>query len=100
MAGTIVTIQVQLLTSGSVAISTTAQVLLSCGMILELLGILLAICFGQYRHSEDNRSSQPSPTLVRLALGAPTVLILAGIVGLVAALIAETLQMSLGTAMP
>jgi hypothetical protein len=46
-AGIIVTIQIQLLTSDSTAITTTTHTLLSFGIILELLGILLAICFIQ-----------------------------------------------------
>ena len=80
------------------AITTTTYALLSFGMILELLGILFAIyfvCFVQCYHSEESR---PPPTLVRLASGVPTVLILTGIIVLAAALVTEMLKTSLGTA--
>ena len=97
-AGVIVTIQVQLLTSDSMAITTTTRTLLSFGVILELLGILLGICFVQSYHPDEDRPRQAPSTLVRLASGVPIMLILTGIVGLAAALIAETLKTSLSTA--
>ena len=81
------------------AITATAHVILAVSMILELIGILLAICFSQLYHADsDVHHSQPNSTSVRFALCAPTLLILTGIVGLGAALVVETLQTSLGAA--
>jgi hypothetical protein len=92
----IVAIQVQLLTSSS---NKTTRALLSIGIILELLAILFAICFVQMHNTHDSHHSQPLSTLsARLALRVPTVLILTGIVGLGAALVVDTLETSLGTA--
>jgi hypothetical protein len=91
----IVAIQVQLLTSSS---NKTACALFSIGIILELLGILFAICFVQMRNANDGHHPQPLSTLVRLALRVPTVLVLAGIVGLGTGLVVETIETSLGTA--
>jgi len=88
----IVAIHVQLL---SVVVASAARTLLSIGLILELLGILLAICFVR-THNGDN--IQPRSTLTRLTLRMPTFLIFMGIVGLGATLVVETLQTSLGTA--
>jgi len=87
----IVAIQVQLI---SVVADSAAHALLSIGLILELLGILLAICFVR-THNVD---IQPRSSLARLTLRMPTFLIFTGIVGLGAALVVETLQTSLGTA--
>jgi hypothetical protein len=91
----IVAIQVQLLTLST---TTTARTLLSMCMTLELLGILLAICFIQSSNTDEVACSHSLSILVRLALGLPTVLILTGIIGLGAALVVETLQASLGAA--
>jgi hypothetical protein len=92
----IIAIQVQLLAP---SLNKIARAFLSIGIILELLGILFAICFVQMRnHADDGHYSQPLSTLVHLALRVPTVLILTGVVGLRAALVAETLETSLGTA--
>jgi hypothetical protein len=95
-AGAIITIQLQMLTSGSMATTTTTRALLFFGMTFELLAILLAICFiHSHQYSED---SQHLPALVRLASGTPIVLTLMGIVGLATALVVEMLKTSLGTA--
>ena len=94
-AAAIVAIQVQLFASSSNEIT---RALLSVGIIFELLGILLAICFVQMHNTDDAHHPQPLSTLARLALRVPTVLILTGIVGLGAALVVETLETSLGTA--
>jgi hypothetical protein len=59
------------LQSDSMVITTTTRTLLSFGVILELLGILLAICFIQSYHlDEDSRHQAP----FRLASGVPIVL--------------------------
>jgi len=97
-AGVIVTIQVQLLTSDSTAITTTTRTLLSFGVVLELLGILLAICFVQSYHPDEGRPRQAPSTLARLVSGVPIVLILTGIIGLAAALVVETFKVSLSIA--
>jgi len=97
-AGIIVTIQIQLLTSGSMAIATTTRALLSFGVILELLGILLAICFVQLHHPDERHPLQTQSTLVRLTSGVPNVLILTGIIGLATTLVVETLKTSLSMA--
>ena len=52
-AGVIVTIQVQLLTSDSIH-HHNYRTLHSFGVILELLGILLAICFVQSYHPDED----------------------------------------------
>ena len=80
------------------AITAATRALLSLCMILELLGISLAICLVQAHHMRRNHPSQPSVALVQHALRVPTVLILTGIVGLGVALVVETLETSLGTA--
>jgi len=97
-AGAIVAILVQLLTSQSMAITAATRALLSFCMVLELLGISLAICFVRAHHMRSNHPSQPPLALVQHALRVPTVLILTGIVGLGVALVVETLETSLGTA--
>ena len=80
------------------AIMAATRALLSLCMILELLGISLAICFVQAHHMRGNHPSQPPVALVQHALRVPTVLILTGIVGLGVVLVVETLETSLGTA--
>jgi hypothetical protein len=87
----IVAIQVQLL---SMALSTASRAVLSISMILELLGILLAICLTQSTSTAHHHSQQLLTFVHRL----PTLLILIGIIGLGAALVVETLETSLGTA--
>jgi hypothetical protein len=95
-AGAIITIQLQMLTSGSMATTATTRALLFFGMTFELLAILLAICFFQSQHySED---SQRPLALLRMASGVPVVLVWMGIVGLASALVVEMLKTSLGTA--
>jgi hypothetical protein len=64
-------------------------------MVLELVGVSLAICFAQAHHSNP---SQPLQALPRHALRVPTALILTGIVGLGVALVVETIDTSLGAA--
>jgi hypothetical protein len=91
-AGVILAIQVQLLTSGSMVITTT-HVILYFGIILELLGILLlAICFPQLielYHAHRWHSSEPPLWLVHLVSMLPTMMILTGIVVLAAVPIVE-----------
>jgi hypothetical protein len=95
----IVTIQLQLLTSGSMATTITTRALLFIGMTFELLAILLAISFPQFQqYPEEHHPLLPRAALVRLALGMPIVLVFMGIVGLAAALVMETLKTSIGTA--
>jgi hypothetical protein len=95
-AGAIITIQLQMLTSDSMATTTTTRALLFFGMTSELLAILLAICFiHSHQYPED---SQHLPALVRLVSGTPIVFTLMGIVGLATALVVEMLKTSLGTA--
>ena len=76
-------------------ITTATHALLSIGVILELLGILLAICFV---HSHHRDPPQRLSMLVRLTSGVPTVLILTGLIGLAMAFVMETLKTSLSTA--
>ncbi|KIM82154.1 hypothetical protein PILCRDRAFT_820527 [Piloderma croceum F 1598] len=85
--------------SDSTAITTTTRTLLAFGVVLELLGILLAICFIQsYHPDEGGRPRQAPSTLARLVSGVPIVLILTGIIGLAAALVVETFKVSLSIA--
>jgi cytochrome bd-type quinol oxidase subunit 2 len=87
-----------LLTSGSIA-TTATHALLSFGIIFELLGILVAICFLRCcKYSEDSHIPQPLPKLVRVISVVPIILILMGIIGLAAALVVEMLNTSLITA--
>jgi uncharacterized membrane-anchored protein len=95
-AGAIITIQLQMLTSGSMATTTTTRALLFFGMTFELLAILLAICFFQSQYYSEG--SQRPPALLRMASGVPVVLVWMGIVGLASALVVEMLKTSLGTA--
>ena len=92
----IVTIQLQLFTSGSIDTTTTTRALLAIGMTFELLAILLSIRFLQY--FEDSRPSQPLSTIFCLASRVPVVLVLVGIVGLAVSLVVEMLKTSLSTA--
>ena len=92
----ILTIQLQLLTSGSTATTTTTRALLFFGMIFELLAMLLAISFlPLHQYSERSYPSQPRHVFAHLALGMPIVV---GIVVLAAALVVEMLKMSVGIA--
>jgi len=94
-AAAIVAIQLQLL---SMAVATHTRALLSIGMILELLGILLGICLVQTHNTNNIHHSQPYSILLGLSSRIPTLSIWMGIFGLGAALVVETLQTSLGTA--
>jgi uncharacterized membrane protein YadS len=80
------------------AIASATRALLSLCMILELLGISLAICFVHAHHMRGTYHVRPPPALVQHAWRVPTVLILMGIVGLGVGLVVETLETSLGTA--
>ena len=76
-------------------ITTITHSLLSFGIVLQLLGIFISLCFIQSHRNEGN----PVPsTLVRLLMRVPTILILLGIVGLGSAFVVETLKASMGTA--
>jgi hypothetical protein len=68
------------------------RTILSFGIIFELLGLLLAICFPLPERAED------IPPSFYLASGLPAVPIFMGILGLAAALVVETVKTSLGTA--
>ena|SRR5436190_521591 len=94
-AGAIVSIQVQLLNSSSIATTTAARAFLSLSMILELLAVLLAMCMLQY--TEDIYTFRP--LLVRLASGAPVLFVLMGVSGLAAVLVLETVKTSVGAAL-
>ncbi len=94
-AAAIVAIQLQLL---SMAVATPTRALLSIGMIFELLGILLAICLVQTHNTNNIHHSQPHSILLHLSSRIPTLSIWMGIFGLGVALVVETLQTSLGTA--
>jgi len=95
-----IVILVQLLTSNSIATTAAIRALVCLCMVLELLGISLAICLSQahHMHARDNHHSNAQPPLQH-ASRVPTALILAGIVGLGVALVAETFGTSLGTAL-
>jgi hypothetical protein len=61
----IVTIQLQLLTSGSMATTATTRALLFIGMTLELLAILLAISFPQFQqYPEEHHPLQRRAAVV------------------------------------
>ncbi|KIM82149.1 hypothetical protein PILCRDRAFT_8009 [Piloderma croceum F 1598] len=70
-AGVIVTIQIQLLTSDSTAITTTTRTLLAFGVVLELLGILLAICFIQSYHPDEGGRPRQAPSTNNRASSRP-----------------------------
>jgi hypothetical protein len=93
-----VAILVQILTSGSMAVTAAIRALLSLCILLELLGILLAICFAQAHCTMNGHASQAPPALTQHALRVPVALVLTGIVGLGIALVLETLETSLGMA--
>jgi len=88
----IIGIQVQMLTTDT---TTIARSLLSFGMILELVSIFISICFIQSRRSD---AAQVPSTFVRLLARVPSILILAGIVVLGAALVVEMFEVSMGAA--
>jgi hypothetical protein len=71
-------------------------------MVMELLGISLAICFAQ-AHRSHTKGNFISPSTSQLPLQfasrVPTILILTGIVGLGVALTVETFETSLGMAL-
>jgi hypothetical protein len=90
----IIGIQVQILTTNN--ITTITHNLLSFGIILQLLAIFLSICFIQFRQINGTHAS--STRLVRLLVHVPTILILLGIVGLGSAVVVETVETSLCTA--
>jgi len=94
-ASALVAIKIQFLTSGPMAITTISRVILSTCIILELLGVSLAICLAQDRRRGKDYLS---PAFVRYALRAPTVMILAGIAGLGVTFVLETFEMSPGAA--
>jgi hypothetical protein len=74
------------------ATTIITHIILSLGIMFELLGLLLAICFPLPDHTDDN-----SPSLY-LASSLQTVLIFMGILGLATALVVETVKTSLGAA--
>lgn len=94
-AGATVAILVQIFTSQSMTIT---RALLSLCMVLELLGMSVAICFAQVCLAENNQRSRTPLGLARHAMRVSTMLILSGIVGLGIALVIETLETSMGTA--
>ena len=97
-AGATVAILVQIFTSQSMTITSTTRALLSLCMVLELLGMSVAICFTQVCLAENNQRSRTPLGLARHAMRVSTMLILSGIVGLGIALVIETLETSMGTA--
>ena len=97
-AGATVVILVKIFTSQSMTITSTTRALLSLCMVLELLGMSVAICFAQVCLAENNQRSRTPLGLARHAMRVSTMLILSGIVGLGIALVIETLETSMGTA--
>ena len=94
-----IAVLVPLLTSDSMATAAATRGLLSLCIVLELLGISLAICFAQAHHMHGGvRPSGGQPPLQHVSQ-APTALILTGMVGLGVALVVETFKTSLGTAL-
>jgi hypothetical protein len=90
--GVIVTIQVQLLTSNSMAMSTISRAILSLGIIFELLGTMLAVGFLQ--HPRHNQMPKLLHQGVRFAERLPLVLISFGIVGLAVVLLMDIFKTS------
>jgi hypothetical protein len=92
--GVIVTIQVQLelLTSNSMAMSTISRAILSLGIIFELLGTMLAVGFLQ--HPRHNQMPKLLHQGVRFAERLPLVLISFGIVGLAMVLLMDIFKTS------
>jgi hypothetical protein len=91
---------IQLLTSDSIATTVTTRALVSLCVMLELLAISLAVCFAQAHHMQTG-GIPPScfqPLLQHISR-VPTVLILTGMVGLGFALVVDTFETSLGTAL-
>jgi hypothetical protein len=74
------------------ATTMTTRTILSLGIMSELLGLLLAICFPLPQRAED------IPPSFHLASGFTTVPIFMGILGLATALVVETVKISLGAA--
>ena len=70
----------------------TTRTILSFGIMCELLGLLLVICFPLPERAENTHH------FLSLASGLSTVPIFMGILGLATALIAETVKTSLGVA--
>src|SRR5262245_62919807 len=85
-AGVIVTIQVPLLTSNSMATSIAARAILSFGIIFELLGAMFAISFLQHPQNDVRRG-------MRFVKRLPYILVSFGIVGLAAVLLMEAFKM-------
>jgi hypothetical protein len=93
----IVSVQVQLLTSSSIALSTITRAFLTLGMMSELIGVMLVIYFLQFP-ANHNKNSNVLRIIIRGGSEAPAVFILMGIIGVAVALVVEMLAVSVGTA--
>jgi hypothetical protein len=91
-AAGILGLEVQLLTTISLATTPTTHTILSYGIIFELLGLILLICIPIPQRTEG------IPLSLRLVLRVPTMLILMGMLGLATALVVETVKLSLNVA--
>jgi hypothetical protein len=95
-AGAIVSIQIQLLTSSSIASSTPALIFLFLGITSELVGVIVIVSFARFPANPRDNASRS--TIMRGVSEIPTVLILIGIICLAATLVVEMLGISVGTA--
>jgi nitrogen fixation/metabolism regulation signal transduction histidine kinase len=95
-AGVIIIIQVQLLTSSSPSSSDLTRIFLTLGITSELLGVMLIVFFT--RCSKYQSRESPGSAAIRIASELPAFFVLAGIVGVAAALVVETLEVSVGVA--
>jgi flagellar motor component MotA len=89
----VVSIQVQLLTSSSIASSLVPRILLTISLMFELIGVMLIIHLTRFRSHHTSFQK-----IIRAASELPTFLILTGIIGVAAALAVEMFDISLGTA--
>jgi hypothetical protein len=99
-AGIIVSIQVQLLTSSSPSSSALTRIFLTLGITSELLGVMLIVFFTRFSkyQSRELPGSAAYRVGIRIASELPAFFVLVGIVGVAAALVVETLDVSVGVA--
>jgi hypothetical protein len=97
-AGAIVSIQIQLLTSSSMASSTPALIFLFLGITSELVGVIVVVYFARFPANPRGNTNRSTMMIMRGVSEVPTVLILIGIICLAAALVVEMVDISIGTA--
>lgn len=97
-AGAVISIQVQLLTSSSMASSTIPRILLTVGLMSELIGVMLVIYFIRFHKKHRRKSSNIYRTAIRVLSELPTLFIFMGIIGVIAALVVDMFDVSVGTA--